>query len=100
MKKQISKYAAVILVVAAISTVWLGSLYAQGGMQDIAARIKMVYPQFHVGEIRTTPIDGLYEVEAGNNIIYYYPKNDMMVFGEIWNKNGQSLTQERRNEMG
>jgi len=99
MKKQKKLCVLVFVVTVVITAVCIGTLYAQSNMQDIAAKIKRTYPQFQVGEIRNTPIDGLYEVEAGTNIIYYYQKNDMVIFGEIWNKNGQSLTQERRNEM-
>lgn len=40
------------------------------------------------------PMDGLYEINAGGKIIYYNPVNELLIFGEIYTKNGQSLTAE------
>jgi len=75
----------------------VGSSFAQEN--DIKNRLRVRFPRMQVGEIRQSGIDGLYEVEAGPNILYYYPKSELVVFGEIWNSAGKSLTAERRSEI-
>jgi len=57
------------------------------------------YPKIRYKSIIKTDIDGLYEVTAGKNILYYYPKKNYIFFGEIWNRQGKSLTAERRKEL-
>jgi thiol:disulfide interchange protein DsbC len=44
-----------------------------------------------------TPIPGLFEVTAGDQIFYFSPTGHL-VFGEIWTSDGRSLTGERREQ--
>ena len=53
-------------------------------------------PGIKVGEISSSDIPGLYEVEAGSNVIYFYPEKGLLVFGEIWTKDGKNITAEKR----
>ena len=57
------------------------------------------YPNLHVGEIRPSAIPGLYELEIGADIVYFFPEKELVVFGEIWTKEGKSLTALRREEL-
>jgi thiol:disulfide interchange protein DsbC len=66
---------------------------------DIQILFARAYPKIQYKSIIKTDIDGLYEVTAGNNILYYYPKKNYIFFGEIWNGQGKSLTAERRKEL-
>jgi thiol:disulfide interchange protein DsbC len=52
-----------------------------------------------VGEIRGSDIPGLYEVEAGSNVIYFYPDKGLLIFGEIWTRDGKNVTAERRAQL-
>lgn len=54
------------------------------------------FPNLKFESIQPAGIEGLYEVVAGDNIIYYYPKTEVLIFGEIWTKEGKSLTAERK----
>ena len=45
----------------------------------------------HFGE---SAIPGIYEVIFGGKAIYYYPEKDILIFGEMFNKDGVSLTGE------
>jgi thiol:disulfide interchange protein DsbC len=56
-------------------------------------------PNLNVGEVRKTDIPGLYELEVGPNIIYFYPDKGLILFGEIWTKDGKSLTAARREQL-
>ncbi len=57
------------------------------------------YPGIKAGEIRSSDIPGLYEIEAGPNIIYFYPEKGLLVFGEIWTKDGRNVTAEKKAQL-
>ncbi len=53
-----------------------------------------------IESVTLTDIKGLYEIVTSNNmIIYFYPEKNYMIFGEIWNTQGKSLTASKRNEI-
>ncbi len=87
--------------VAALAAVFLciSVECAQTVDKKITDQLKASYPRLTYDAIRNTDVDGLYEITAGNNILYYYPTKDYLVFGEIWNKAGKSLTAARREEV-
>ncbi len=58
-----------------------------------------IFPKAPVNGIKATPIDGLYEIESGGNIFYYYPKTQNIILGEIYSREGKNLTAEARNEI-
>lgn len=66
---------------------------------DVRAKAIKDFPHLEITGVRKTPIPGLYELETGPNLIYYYPDKGLVVFGEIWNRQGKSLTGERRQEI-
>ena len=43
-----------------------------------------------------TPIKGLYEIIAGDQVFYYSKDTGHVFFGEIWTKEGRSITAEKR----
>ena len=53
---------------------------------EVRQMLAKSFPGITVGEIRGSDIPGLYEVEAGSNIIYFYPEKGLLMFGEIWTK--------------
>jgi thiol:disulfide interchange protein DsbC len=68
--------------------------------QAIAAKIKEV-TTINVEAVEKTPIEGIYEIVAnkGSIIFYYAPKSELIIFGEIYDKNKKSLTQEKRDQL-
>ena len=68
--------------------------------QAIAAKIKEV-TTINAEAIEKTPIEGIYEIVAnkGSIIFYYAPKSELIIFGEIYDKNKKSLTQERHDQL-
>jgi len=40
-------------------------------------------------------VEGVFEILAGSRIIYYAPKSDVLIFGEMFSKEGRSLTAEK-----
>ncbi len=64
---------------------------------DCKEKLKEKFPQLKVRKIKKGPMEGLCEVWAGSNIFYFAPSKKLLFFGEIWDSNGKSLTQESRN---
>lgn len=61
--------------------------------------LKKTYPKLTFKSIKKTEVAGLYEIVTGDNILYYHPKTAYLFFGEIWTKEGKSLTAERMAEL-
>ena len=48
-----------------------------------------------IQDFRKAPIEGLYEVTLdGAQVIYFAPEDDVLIFGEIYSRDGRSLTAE------
>jgi len=87
-------------LVAGLVMVGIGSGIAHAGdkVADVTKQLKDHFPGMAFTKVEASPIDDLYEVQAGQNIVYFYPKKDLLVFGEIWNREGKSLTGLKRQE--
>lgn len=81
-------------------TALVGSQPALAGEagQDAAAKLGRLLPATLVDGFAPSPVPGLYEVTAGDQIFYFSPSGHL-VFGEIWSQDGRSLTAERREEI-
>ncbi len=66
---------------------------------SVREALKKGFPHLQAASISETAIKGLYEIEAGSNIIYFYPEKDLLVFGEIWTKDGTNITAEKKNRL-
>ena len=93
--KKIVLATACILAVLVVHTSFSSAM----GIPEVKSLLEKTYPKLKVGEISATEITGLYEVEVGQNIIYFYPEKDLLVFGEIYTKEGQSLTAQKRDRL-
>ncbi|MDD3845264.1 MAG: DsbC family protein [Syntrophorhabdaceae bacterium] len=60
---------------------------------------KKAYPQIPFDSVRPTPVKGLYEVSKGGEIIYFFEEPELLFVGEIVDKTGKSLTDERKAEI-
>lgn len=60
---------------------------------------KKAFPNVPYDSIRPTPIKGLYEVSKGADIIYFFEDPGLLFVGEILDKTGKSLTDERKTQM-
>ena len=56
------------------------------------------FPNLRVDNVRESPVKGLYEVVAGNQVFYFSPEGYLM-FGELWTKEGKNLTAEMREKV-
>jgi thiol:disulfide interchange protein DsbC len=60
------------------------------------AALRQAFPQIKADSIKESEIAGVYEVVAGQNVFYYYQAKDLLLVGEIYTKDGQSLTAETK----
>ncbi len=60
--------------------------------------LKKNFPNLQVDRVGESPIKGLYEVVAGNQVFYFSPDGYLM-FGELWTKEGKNLTAEVREKV-
>jgi len=69
--------------------------------EEVKNQIQGVFKNLKVVEVKPSEVPCLYEVYYnGTNpgIFYFYPEKKLIVFGEIWNVNGTSITGEKRIE--
>lgn len=62
-------------------------------LDDAQAQLKTSFSSLSIVDFSESPIPDIYEVNTGNGIIYYHPKKDIIFFGEMYDKSGESLTQ-------
>jgi len=80
----------------------LAAMTAYGGPEqapDVLGALKKAYPRITAEQVRESEVEGLFEVMSGGNVLYYAPKGNYIVFGEIWTPEGKSVTAARRDEM-
>lgn len=65
---------------------------ACAGEPSVADKLKKVYPKLQFQNISPSPIQGLYEVTAGDLVIYFDPVSGHTIFGEMWSPLGIDVT--------
>lgn len=61
--------------------------------------LKAAFPNVEFEKMNKTPIEGVYEVITPRGILYYAPKAQCIIAGEIVTKSGMNLTQAKEIEM-
>lgn len=95
MKRIIATCVTGLLVSTAANTAW-----AMGGSMDEVNRekLKTTFPNLHITDFSETPVPGVYEVLAGEQIFYFSPQG-YLFFGELWSKDGRNLTADKREDL-
>ena len=57
-------------------------------------KFKEDFPKNNFESITPTAIKGIYEVYTGNQIYYYMPKDDIILYGSLISKDGINITRE------
>lgn len=63
------------------------------------AQMQATFANAVVTDFRESPIPGLYEAYLVDKLIYYHPEKELLILGEIWTRDGRSLTAARRAEL-
>ncbi|MEY8201090.1 MAG: DsbC family protein, partial [Colwellia sp.] len=61
-------------------------------VEAVEADLKGKLKNSQIDHLVETEIPGLYEVQTGQNIIYYHPEKKLFIFGEIYTVGGKSIT--------
>lgn len=61
---------------------------------SVEEQFKKSFPQNKFESITPTEVKGVYEVYTGNQIYYYMPKDDVILYGNLVNKGGVNITRE------
>jgi len=82
----------IIVSLLSISLVSFVHASEESELKSIKEHATKVLVNTPVDSINKTPIDGLYELRAKANIFYFAPKTEYFFFGEMFNKDGKSIT--------
>ncbi|NNF15704.1 MAG: DsbC family protein [Gammaproteobacteria bacterium] len=92
-----------IQLIAAVGALLIGTSTFGNEHEDalLAAQEKMraTFSNAIVTDFRESPIPGIYEAHTVDKLIYYHPEKELLILGEIWTKDGRSLTAARRAEL-
>lgn len=93
--RKVSKAIVSGLCVCVTASVAMGAESAD--VAKIRSEISNRYPKLQINEIKATDIRGpLFEVTAGQNVIYYDRSGGNLIFGEIWSREGVNLTAKKK----
>lgn len=85
-----------VLAAMAVSAVAGCQLTAGLNTPESRAQLAISYPDLIVEDVRSAPIGSLLEVYSQGRIVYYAPKEDLLLLGDVYGPEGHSLTQTRR----
>lgn len=85
-----------ILIAAFLAVVTATDAEARGALEDVSVSFTKDYPAVSIEHIEKTDVEGLYEIQAGCNILYYHPKTGNVLFGEMISKTFSNITSDRK----
>jgi thiol:disulfide interchange protein DsbC len=62
------------------------------------ARMGVTFANLSIVDFRASPLPGLYQADIGGRIVYYSPEPELLLFGQIFDKNGVDLTSQALSE--
>jgi len=65
------------------------SMQSAPELATLSARLQTLYPSTHFGEIRATPLSGVFEVAMGANLAYVDASGQYFLFGHLYDMNAQ-----------
>ncbi|MBB6117760.1 thiol:disulfide interchange protein DsbC [Rahnella inusitata] len=72
-------------------------------LKEAEAKLKATFSQLNVTSFGPSPLPGIYEIQAGSNIMYFAPENaeheGIILLGEMYNKDGVSLTERSKDRL-
>ena len=95
-KKRISRYSALCSLVLMVATSSMSAAGDNNITNELKENLLKTFPNMqNLGDIKESPVKGLYEVTAGEQV-FYYSNDGYLMFGEIWTKEGKNLTSEAK----
>ena len=75
------------------------NIFAEGNASPVAKALKRDFPKLEFKSVEPSEVDGLYEVVAGSNVLYYNPKDGVVLFGEMFTRDWKNRTDETRSRL-
>jgi thiol:disulfide interchange protein DsbC len=72
---------------------------AENERNDVARRLRTLYPNYSVNAIEPSPIPGVWTVLSPENVIYFAPAAGHLLVGDLWTPQGENLTQDLRDRI-
>ncbi len=88
-----------LLIICCMTAILLAGVALKASAQTPAEILKKTFPNLAFDSINPSPIAGVYEVVTGTRIAYFAPETGHLIFGEIIDKNGKSITATRIESM-
>ena len=92
---------AAVIIIIALSFSF--KAYANNEVDDPEAKRKIIAEQLQATFAQTTftnlepsPIEGWWQAEISSQVVYFSPAQELIIFGEVYTKNGRSLSEETR----
>ncbi len=82
------------LAAALLCVLFLVPLCVNAADTPVVEKFKKSFPKNNFESITPTTIKGMYEVYNGNQVYYYMPKDDIIIYGSLITKDGKNLTRE------
>jgi len=85
----------VILLLLSVSTSVFASEFELSDEERLSKakdKLAQTYSHMNVTQFKKGPIPGTFELITGNKVIYYHPEAELLIFGEIYDKTGNSIT--------
>ena len=73
--------------------------FAAPTTSDVEKRLRADFPDLPFSSISLSPVAGLYEIAAGQDIYYYALDDGILVVGQMYNKSKQNITAARMQEL-
>lgn len=94
--KIINRYSALCGLALMVATSSLSVAGDNNNSSELKENLLKTFPNMkNLGDIKESPVKGLYEVTAGEQV-FYYSNDGYLMFGEIWTKEGKNLTSEAK----
>lgn len=92
-----------LLIPAAALTLLVGTAIAcyatSKDLDAVRDQLKKDLPALTIDGVRKSDVEGLYEITAGTNILYYSPAAKRIIFGEVYTLTGESITADHRQQL-
>ena len=86
-------------MVALVSFGLLAAASCTYGETNPAKALKTNFPKLTFDTIKPSPVTGVYEVVSGDNVLYYDPVSNHIIFGEMWSGKGINVTAGTREKL-
>ena len=63
-------------------------------IEKAESKLRATFQNLTVLDFKPSPVKGIYEINIGGRVVYFEPDAEVLIFGEIFSKDGRSLTVE------